>query len=116
MLLRILLQILVNESDRHTALPDRGGDAFDRAQPHIATREDTGDTRFEQIRIAAVRPAPGLHHVITGQDVSACVACDVRWQPPGLRVRTNEDEKAAAVVSAHRGARAIAYVDRCQVV
>ena len=76
--------------------------------------KNTGDTRFEEVGIAAVRPAPGLHHVVTGQDISACIACDVRRQPPGLCVGSDEDEKAAAVVSAHRCARAVAYVDRRQ--
>src|SRR5437016_5421932 len=90
MLPRVLLQILVDESDRHAALTDRGGNAFHRAQPHIATGENSGSTRFEQVGIAVVRPAPSLHHVVTGQDISSIITSDVRRQPPGLRVGANE--------------------------
>jgi len=36
---RVLLQIFVDECDRHAALTDRGGNALDRAQPHIPTGE-----------------------------------------------------------------------------
>ena len=114
-LARVLLQVFVDESDRHAALADRGGNAFDRAQPHIPAGENTGDTRFEEVGIEAAWPAPGLHHVVTGQDISACIACDVRRQPTGLRVGSNEDEKAAAIVSLRLCACAIAYVDRYQV-
>ena len=41
---RILLQILVDESDCHAALTDCGRNAFHLAQPHIATGENPGST------------------------------------------------------------------------
>ena len=41
-----MLQILVHQRDRHTA-SRRRRHAFDRAQPHIPTRENTRDARFE---------------------------------------------------------------------
>jgi len=31
-----VLQVLVDEGDRHAALAHRGGDALDRAEPHVA--------------------------------------------------------------------------------
>src|SRR4030095_7605892 len=93
--LGLVLQILVNESDRHAALTDGRSNAFDRAQPHISTGEHTGDTRFEQVWIAAVRPAPGLHYVVTGKDIPSFIARDVCGQPSGLCVGTNENEQAA---------------------
>ena len=74
-----------------------------------------GRARFEQEGIAVVRPAPGLHHVVTGQDIPSIIARDVRRQPLRLRVGANEDEKAAAVVPAHSLLRAVADVDRGQV-
>src|SRR2546423_14887486 len=111
MLWRVLLQVLVDESDRHAALTDRGSNALYRAQPHIATGESAGSTRFEEERIAVMRPAPGLDHIVTGQDISSIITRDVRRQPPGLRIGANEDEKAAAFVLLHLGSRAITYVD-----
>jgi len=108
----VVLQILVDESDRHAALPDRGRNTFYQAQPHVPTRENTGNTRFKKVGVAAMRPVPGLHHIVTGQNISVGIACDVRWQPPGLRVGSNEDVKAAAVMSAHFLAYATKNVDR----
>ena len=113
MLPRVLLQILVDESDRHAALTDRGGYALDRAQPRIPTGENTRDTRFEEVGIAAERPASGLHHVVTGKYIPSFIACDVCRQPSGLCVGSNENEKATTVVWVHLCARPIAYIDRC---
>src|SRR5580765_7073057 len=76
-LLRGLLQILVDESDCHASFTNSGSNAFDRAQPNIPAGKNTGHTRFEEVGIAAERPAPGLHHVITSQNISACIACDL---------------------------------------
>ena len=39
-LLRILLQILVDENNRHPALADRGGDALERVQLHVPAGKD----------------------------------------------------------------------------
>ena len=88
----LVLQKLVDESDRHAALPDRGCNTFDRAQPHIPAREYTGGTRFEQVGIAIVRPAPGFHHIVTGQNVPAGVARNLHREPAGFRVGPNEDK------------------------
>src|SRR4029453_5714716 len=112
---RALLQILMDESDRHAALTDRGGDSFHRAQPHIATSEDPGGARFEEIGIAAVGPVPGLHHVVPGQDISPIVTSYVRRQPLGFCIGADEDEKAAAVVLMHRSVRAIEYIVNSEV-
>ena len=108
-------QILVDEGDRHAAFADRGGNALDRARPHVAAREDAGDARFEQVRIAIVRPAPGFHRIVSGQDIAARIARDLGWQPIGLRVGSDEDEKAAAVMPAHRPCSRVPDVDRGQV-
>src|SRR6185437_931012 len=48
------LQILVNESDCHAALANRGGDALYRAEPHIPTGKDTRYARFKEVRVAAM--------------------------------------------------------------
>jgi hypothetical protein len=61
-----VLQILVDESDRHAAFPDCGRNALDLARPYIAAREDAGDARFEQVRIPIVRPVPGFHRIVSG--------------------------------------------------
>src|SRR5688572_15085678 len=104
----------MDESNRHAALADRRGNPLHRAQSHIATRENSGGARFEQVRITVVRPASSLHHVVTGQDIAVIVSSDVRRKPPGFRIRADEDKKATAVVPTYR-IRAVAYVDRCQI-
>src|SRR4030095_5731086 len=115
MMPRGLLQILVDESDCHTSFTNRRRYAFDRTQPHVPAGEDTGNSRLEKVGIAAERPAPSLYNVITGQDVSAYIACDFLRQPASLCVRSDEHEKATTVVSAHRCARVVAYIDRSQI-
>jgi hypothetical protein len=39
----------VDECDRHTSLADCRRDPFDRAQPHVAACQNTGDTRFAPV-------------------------------------------------------------------
>ena len=51
-----VLEVLVHEGDRHAALADRGGDALDRAEAHVAAREDARDARLEQVRVAVELP------------------------------------------------------------
>jgi hypothetical protein len=51
--------------------------------------------------IAAVRPAPGFHRIVSGLDKASCIARDLCWQPLGFGVGSNEDEKATAVMPAH---------------
>ena len=45
-------QVLVDEGDRHAALADRGGDALDRAEAHVAAGEDARDAGLEQVGVA----------------------------------------------------------------
>src|SRR5260221_2870375 len=108
---RVLLQIFMDESDCHAALSDRRGNSLDRTQPHVPTGENTGDTRFEEVGIAAPRPAARFHHIVTGQQIASRIACDVHRQPTGLCVGADENEEATAVLSGYLCARAIAYVD-----
>src|SRR3984957_20161793 len=65
--------------------------------------------------MAAVGPASIFHHIVSGQHISACITCDGSRQPLSIRVGTDEDEKAAAVVSAYSVTRALANIDRRQV-
>ena len=105
----------MDEGNRHAALADGRGDAFDRAQSHITAGEDARRAGFKEIGIAAERPAPGFFQIVSGEDVSARVARDVGWQPRGFRVGADEDEQAAAIMPAHFRAGAVADVDRGQV-
>jgi hypothetical protein len=91
-------QVLVDEGNRHAALADGRGDAFDRAQADIAAGEDARRAGFKEIGIAAERPAPGFFQIVAGEDVSARVARDVGRQPRGFRVSADEDEQAAAIM------------------
>src|SRR5262249_54938406 len=105
--LRIVLQILMDKGDRHAALPHRRGNTFDRTQAHIAAGEHTGHGRLEQVRIAVVRPAAALECIVTGEDIAARIPGDWRWNPPGVRVGSDEDEQAAAIMALHRLALAV---------
>ena len=58
-----VLQVLVDEGDRHAPLADRGGDALHRREPHVAAGEDARDARLEQVRVAFQRPPPCCAHV-----------------------------------------------------
>ena len=51
-----LAQVLVHEGDRHAALADRRGNALDRAEAHVAAREDARHARLEQVRVALELP------------------------------------------------------------
>src|SRR4029078_9019924 len=62
---RIVLQIFVREGNRHAALAARPSDAPHPTLPHAAAGEHTGNTRFEEIGIPAMRPASRLDDVVT---------------------------------------------------
>ena len=48
----LVLEVLVHEGDGHAALADGGRDTLDRAEPHVATGEDAGNARLEQVGVA----------------------------------------------------------------
>ena len=94
------MKVLLNQRDRHAAFSYRRRNAFHRAEPHIATGENTGDTGFKEIGITTLSPPAGLHNIIASQDIASCISGDVRRQPFGFRISADEDENAAAVASA----------------
>src|SRR5512134_1116463 len=65
-----LLQELVDEGDGHAALADRGGHPLHRAAADVAAGEDAGDAGLEEVRVAALSPAAGLHHGVSGEQVA----------------------------------------------
>src|SRR5579871_4820135 len=103
-------QILVNERDCHASLADGGRHSLHWAQSYIAARKNARDTCLKKIRIATLRPATGLPQIIACQNISSSVAGDIRWQPFGLCVGSNEDEQAAGIVPSDLPARAVANV------
>ena len=113
--LPIVSQILVDECDCHAALTDGGRNSLHWAQPHVAAGENTGRTCFKKVGIAAMRPALGLLHIVTRQNVSACIARHIRGQPFRLRIGTDEDEQAAAIMPTDLIACLVANVDRRKV-
>src|SRR5436309_5578844 len=88
-------EILVYEGDRHAPLADRRGDAFDRAEAHVAAREDPGHARLQEVRVPVLPPTPARAQVGSREHVAAPVNSDLRGQPAGLRVGADEDEQAA---------------------
>ena len=69
-----MAEILMHKCDRHTALPNRRCNAFDRAEPDVAASEYTRHAGLEEVRVAAVHPMPGFRYVIAGQYISAVIA------------------------------------------
>jgi hypothetical protein len=51
-------EVLVYEGDCHAALAHGGRDALDRAEPYVATGEDSRNARLQQVRVAVESPAP----------------------------------------------------------
>src|SRR5262249_9222608 len=90
-----LLQELVHEGDGHAALADRDGDPLHRAAADVAASEDAGDAGLEEVRVATLSPAAGLHHGVSGEQIAALVPCKLRREPGGLGVRPDEDEDAS---------------------
>src|SRR6187399_829413 len=91
----VALQKLVDEGDRHAALADGGGAAFDRAETHVAAGKDPGDIRFEQVGLAILLPLPGFQYVRAGLDITALIALYLLRQPVCLCISADEDEKPA---------------------
>src|SRR5215208_2934618 len=83
-------EVLVDERDRHAALADGRRDAFHRAEPHVAAREDPRYARLEQVRIAFELPPSDEWDVGAGEHEAAAVACDLGRQPGRLRVGADE--------------------------
>src|SRR5580704_8502666 len=109
------LKILLDERDRHAALSHGGGHSLDWAQTDVAAREYTRYARFKEIGIAVMRPAAAFHRVIPGWDVSAIVPRDLRGEPFGFRVGTDEDKQSAAVLERGFLSVAVQYVHSRQV-
>jgi hypothetical protein len=54
-----LLEVLMDEGDRHAPLSDRGRDALDRPEADVAAREDARHARLQQVWIALEVPPVG---------------------------------------------------------
>ena len=86
----------MDELNGHGSLADAGGDALDRAVPHISGGEDTGDAGLQEVRLAVKRPT--LWRLSLAQQVGAAeheallVALHHVLQPTRMRLRANEDE------------------------
>ena len=105
-------QVLVHEGDGHAALADRCGDTLDRAEAHVAAREDARHARLEQVRVALELPAPRRRGVGAGEDEAALrIERDLGRQPVRLRVGADEDEQPAGLEARLLAAVAVADVD-----
>src|SRR5437660_8421587 len=68
----------MHELNRHRALADGRGDAFDRVGSHITRSEHTGAPALEQKRLPLAGPVRGLHQRRTGHDEALGVPYDLR--------------------------------------
>src|SRR5262249_38223715 len=88
----VLLEVRVHEGDRHAALADCRRDALPEAESDITAGEDARDARLEEVGVPVVLPPSRRAHVGAGEHIALRVECDLRWEPRGLGVRTDEDE------------------------
>ena len=79
------------------ALADGGCDPLDRTGADIAAREDAGHAVSSRYGSRSSGQAPAALSVRPGEHVAAAVERDLRRQPPGLGVGTDEDEEPAGV-------------------
>src|SRR5215218_2924035 len=79
-------EALVYEPDNHRTLADRGRATLDRARPHVARREDPGNTRFEQTIRA---------RFVAGQHEALAVARHEVIKPVGTERGAEEQEQEA---------------------
>src|SRR5204862_7206495 len=77
------------------ALADRSGDALHGAESDVPARENAGDARLEQVRVALELPPADVAHIRSGEHVAALVNGDLRRQPGCLSVGPDHDEQAA---------------------
>src|SRR5262249_36320222 len=103
--------VLVHEGDRHAALADRRGNALHRAEPDVAAGEDAGDARLEEVRVAVELPPARRPRVEAGEHVSLLVERDLRWEPCGFGICTDEDEEPTRFEPGCLAGRGIADVD-----
>src|SRR5438552_18949790 len=66
----------MHELNRHRALADGRGDAFDRVGSHITRSEHTGAAGLEQKRLPLAGPVRGLRQRRTGHDEALGVPLD----------------------------------------
>ena len=66
-----VLEVLMDEGDRHAALADGGGHALHGAEAHVAAREDARDARLQEVRVAVERPLDRRAHVGAGEHEAA---------------------------------------------
>src|SRR5919109_2845923 len=109
-----LLEVLMDEGDRHAAFADSGSDAFHRGRAHVAAGEDAGDARLEKVRVALELPASGGGDVRTGEDIAAPVELDLRWQPRRLRIGADEQEEPAGLQSRRLSRVGVTDIDRLE--
>src|SRR5437762_3377882 len=90
-----LLEVLVDEGDGHAAFADGRSDAFYGRGADVAAREDAGNARLEEVRVAVEFPASGGGRVGACEYVAVAIDGDLRRQPRGLGIRPDEDEQSA---------------------
>src|ERR671910_2446960 len=116
----LVLQVAVDELDRHRALADRGGHPLDRVGPHVARGEHAGDARLEVVGITveppATRPVPVAPQVGTGQNEPPAVTLDHAVEPLGPGGGADEYEDVAGWHGLLGAGRAIAQGDLLEVI
>ena len=107
---RMVLQILVDEGDRHAAFADGGRDPLDRAEAHVAAGKYAGHTGLDEVGVAAFVPQAGFQKIGSGEDIAAGVAGNLRRKPVGFGIGADEDEQSAAFLAPHGSGFAVVQV------
>src|SRR5262249_371833 len=91
----VAAQVVVDEADRHRALPARGCYPFHRPAADVADREDPGQAGLQEqggtLERPAVRRVPARHQVGPGEHEPPPVAPDLVWQPLGAGLGSDQD-------------------------
>ena len=82
-----LLQVLMDELDRHAPLADRRGDTLDQARVHVSRREHAGPAGLQKERLPPARPVRRPRHGLPRPHEDPGVPLDLRRQPVGPRHR-----------------------------
>src|SRR5438309_207316 len=85
-----LLEILMDELDRHRAFADRRGDTLDRTGPHVSGGEYAGPTGLQEVRMSCA--VEELRQVGACPHKALLVSFDLRWNPIGAGHGADETE------------------------
>ena len=92
----------MDKGDGHGAFADGGGTALYRAVAHVASREQSGDIRFQIIRAAIERPVgrgvAAIKQIRPGDKIAGLIANNSSFRSPiGVRRASDANKKLTSL-------------------